>query len=794
MRDRLAYPALSDVSFCFWPATGPTSPQAIAVPTCVKPQPGLCDIDWGSAPGHWGPTVPWNFPVPQKARVLLRTRSGVPLLWAQPNRVDIAVDLPGHRPPDPGDPSARILQWPHFNYLLYTAGTLARGQTPERFLAWKQSPLLGMGSPVLWLLLSVVLWSLCALWFVLGRRFHREPAAALWVSALTRPVQAGPDPAGQAANKPDAKPDTESRLAWQRVGFARPLSGFLTLLGSMLLLIGPYYALQSFWAGSIQPFPEADGMWRNTESMLFIAWLTFDMGTQTAVVKYFAEHRALKPEEALKDIQFYVFWQIAARSVEATVLFAVALRVIPWTTYVVYAPFVLLYALVQLPSIASVPKLLCQGLQRFDYQNLLDVAETRVLCFLAPIPFILLGRSLGKGLPQYGEAFGAAIGMGIGSLFTQLCVFAIGVLALRKMRIPFLPILLPHFDWATAKRQLSFGFKVTLGQEPFRLISFLEGLIIMRWLHDYPVWLGIRDLLHNRITFLFVFAWSYYQSALSVISETVAQNKKALFRYYIARYLQFGFFFSALVFSMLFAVGPRYIAVALGPQWRAASDYLLLGCLSGLLLPLAWLSDFLQQGAGKPGTTTIVMLIEQGLRLLLLLWFVQHLQFAGIYVAAIVALVVKCVVGWWLNHRNVIDHPFSGAKPRFFVFLPLLVGVFNFLLWRGLTQLTLPTSWLGMILLFFLAGAGSFAFGFFALGFLGGLDGQVLRELDQAANMSSLVRPICVGIVRLAHLGAQRSPWPAPEFPGTETTTALQEAEGLFSNQFQTENRQTENR
>jgi len=70
-----------------------------------------------------------------------------------------------------------------------------------------------------------------------------------------------------------------------------------------------------------------------------------------------------------------------------------------------------------------------------------------------------------------------------------------------------------------------------------------------------------------------------------------------------------------------------------------------------------------------------------------------------------------------------------------------------------------------MMTLFFVAGAGSFVVGFFALGLLGGLDQQAVRELSQAATMSALVRPICVVLSESAQLGSRLSPWPATESP-----------------------------
>ena len=200
-----------------------------------------------------------------------------------------------------------------------------------------------MQKPLLWLVLSVGLWLLCGTLFLLGRspRPLWEKWSLRWVSALHSAAQS---PSKSETELQAEKNDPGSQAGWNEIGFTRPLSGLLTLLGAMFLLIGPYFALQSYLSGSVQPFPEADGLWKNTGDTLFIVWLTFDMGTQTALVKYFAEHRPAAPQEALKDVQFYVWWQIMARTVEATLLIGVALRILPHTSYAIYAPFTLLYA------------------------------------------------------------------------------------------------------------------------------------------------------------------------------------------------------------------------------------------------------------------------------------------------------------------------------------------------------------------------------------------------------------------------------------------------------------------
>lgn len=735
---------------------GGAQPQSLQAPACSERAAGLCDINWQSAPAAFLP-----LPLPADwqqahdagtAQTLLRTEGGAPLLRVRRGEVLLAFASSEDTLDSPG---ARLLRWPYFNYLLYVAASQAQAQPPVRFAAFAHSPLPGSGARSLIWIAVVLGWGLVLLLYRVARR-----RGALAPDAAKRFLQA----VAQARRGGEAGGDTGAgATASALLPFARPLSGLLTLLANMLVLIGPYFALQSVLARRVQPFPEADGLWRTVTDALFILWMTFDLGTQTAFVKYFAEHRA-SPEEstqqrALADVQFYIWFQIFSRLIEATLLVGLALGYLPMSSYALYAPLVVLYAGTCQPAFPAVGKFLCQAMQRFDYYNLLDFLESRLLSFLVPVPFILFFRAYGQSHPALGEAYGAALGMGIGGFATSLIVLTMGMIALSRLGLPVRSLFLAQFGRDTARRQLWFGLKLTLGQEPFRLTSFLESLIIIRWLRDFPTWLGIRDLLHNRLTFLYFFAWSFYQSAVPAVSEALSTGKRHLVQYYLSRYLQLGTLFSVTVFSLLLATGGFYVTGALGGQWAVAEKYLVLASISGLLLPWAWLTDSLQLGAGRTGTTMIIMLVEQALRLGLLVLFVQRFQFVGIYLAALSALVIKCTLAWTINHFSIVRLQVS---LRTTLFAPVLAGACNFACFRAVTWLF---GVLGLhdpyvsIGLFFVAGVGSILLCFFLLGVCGGIDAVLQDELRQAADLSAVLRPLCRLLAGAALSGARLSPY-----------------------------------
>lgn len=729
----------------------PPEPRAAQPPSCPHLGAGLCDINWGSLPKALRP-----LPVPAESRagasIFLQSSQGDPLLLVRPGEVIVAFAV---RDPHPGRadaPEGMLRRWPYFNYLLHAAACQAAGKPAPRYGDFAHTPIPKRNLRQFILIGGAILW---LLFFVCFRLARRRPA--LTPDALAWVISRDAGPASAVG----------SNSAWTRAGFARPLSGLLTLLSAMILLIGPYFALQSLIGRHIQPFPEADGLWRDLVWMLMILWLTFDLGTQTAMVKYFAEHRLTSPLEALRDVQFYIWFQLLSRLLEATLLVILVLFYLPYSLYAMYTPLVLLYALYCLPCVSGLGKLVCQALQRFDYQNLLDLAEGRLLVFLVPVPFVLIFRAWGRTHPDFGESYGAAIGLAVGTVATQLIVMALGFYALHRLGVPLGQLFRADFNRATIRRQLLFGIKTTIGQEPYRFTQAMESQIIIRSLADFPALLGIRDLINNRLAFLFFFAWSYYQSAMPAISEAVAAKKERLVQYYVARYLQFGFLFSSLVFSILCAIGPLFIRSAMGAQWSRGADYLILACLSGLLLPPAWLADSLQQGAGRPGTNTVVMLVEQGVRLVLLLLLVPRLQFTGIYVATLLALSLKCIFSWVINHKLIVRLRLPLWQT---IGAPAAAGLGNYAVWWTASRVLGPQSTTAVLLLLFVAGATSFAIGLFISAAVGGIDQAAQRELDDGAQMSALMRPLCRILAGAARLGSRVAPWPA------QTTSLTAEA------------------
>ena len=660
------------------------------------------------------------------------------------------------------DPSNReLILWPYFNYLLHVLSSRASGTTPNTFASWPASPV--PGHRTLWTLLTVlaVLWLLTLGLFIRARRYskaHPEILEQFFVGA---------------AQGPQKKPGSD---AWRAVGFTRPLAGFLTLTGTMFLIFAPWYYLTNvIIPNEVQPFPQAKGMWNFAWEALQMAWFLFDAGTFVAFVKYFAEYRIKDPAEAVRSAQFFVWWQILTGLFQVTMAGIVAVVFLPHTRYGYSSNFVILVALAQYPGFFAVVTFFFQAYQRFDYNIALDLLADWVLRFALQIPCVLLMRQWGIDHPEYGEAFGAAVGIGIGYYLSALLTFLVGVLLYRRLGLRLLPLFLAHFDGDTARRMLLYGVKVLGGQWFYRSAKTAERVVISVLLFNYTEWLGIESQIHYNLMFLFPVAYRFFETAMAALSESHGNGKPRLTQYYVTRFLQVGSLYTAIGLSILWALGPTFIRHAMDPQWARAADYLVLAAIIGAFYAPAWISDMLQKGAGHPGLFAVILAIEQVLRIGLFLLLIPRWQFFGFYLAMLITIALKVVGAWIVNHRRII------ALRIFYwqMFVaPALAGLFNFLLLRLLAGALGWTGRVEVMVLFFGGALLSFFVCFFFNGLAGGFDRALAGELQQASGMTGLLRPLTRLFYWSARAGWTLSPL-HDRFPVTLHDEAMEEAREL---------------
>ncbi|HEU5055891.1 MAG TPA: hypothetical protein VFU21_05180, partial [Kofleriaceae bacterium] len=719
---------------------------------CVEPA-VRWDVSWKSGPETWTP-----LPVPPAhagGEVLLRTEQGIPLLVASGRTVVVAFETP-----------KAMLGWPYFNYVLHAAGMEATGRAAAPFAEWPGAPVPQERARLIYAVSVPIAWAIFFFLYRIARRRGRARpgAASEFFAAIEATAERKKKGGAQAGGD-----------GWNRAGFARPLGGYLTLVAAMSFVVGSYLVLQWFFNSEVQPFPEAVGLWETPWQTLIIVALLFEMGTNDASVKYFAEDRVARPADALANFQFYIWWAFFQRLMQTTLVGAAAIFLVPhWRDYAIFSIFALLFAFKGLPSIAPLGRFVATGLQRFDVQSILDLLESKILRYLAPIPFVLAGRAWGAGHPQYGEIFGAAIGLALGYLAMTLLTLALGFAALRLMGVPIRTLFLAQFDWRLVTRQFLFGGKIALGAEPIFLVNAIEAVVITVYFTNFTAWQGIEDLLMVKMLMLFQFAGPFYNGVVSAVSEAYSAGKRALTRYYVARFFQFGYLFHATIYSLMLALGQVWIA-ALGHQYERAIEFLPLTLVYGLLWPAVFTSDNALKGAGRPLTLLALMYIEYGVRIGLIVVLVPVMGFMGLVVAGLSATALKAVLSWAVNHRTLV--PFH-ISVRSALVAPAIAGLANYLLWLGVLTAWAPSSVPGVLALMCVAAGLSFLVTFFVAGLAGGYDREALAELDDATEMTSMpLRLVAAALTAAARAGARLCPVEVRPLPYTRE--ALAEADDL---------------
>lgn len=729
----------------------------------VKPAPGargherlLVDVVWPSAP-----QVGRRFALERAAgsplEALVVEERGAPILLLGrlgAGRVGVlALDL--------ADPSNReLVLWPYFNYLLHALGAELAGRDATPFARWERAPVPGRRTLVILLAALALAWLATLALFLRARRKSR----------------AHPELLEQFFERAGAGASEGTKPTWTRVGFARPLAGFLTLTAAMFVLFAPYYYVTNILIpNDVQPFPQAKGMWDFAWEALQIAWFLFDAGTFVAFVKYFAEFRLKDPAEALRSTQFFVWWQILTGLVQVTMAGLVAVLILPHTRYGFSSSFVILIALSQYPGFFGVVTFFFQAYQRFDYNIALDLLSDWVLRFALMIPCVLLGRAWGVANPEYGEAFGAALGIGIGFYLSTIVTFLIGTVLFRRLGLRLGPLFLAHFDRKTAFRMLRYGSKVVAGQALFRAATTVDRVAISVLLLGYTEWLGIQGQIHTNLMFLFPIAYRFFETAMAALSESHGNDKPVLTQYYLSRFLQVGFLYTAIGMSLLWALGPTFIREAMDPQWARAADYIAIAAAIGAFYAPAWLSDMLQKGAGRPGLFAWVLGLEQVIRIGLFFVLIPRWGFRGYYLALLSTIALKVIGAWIVNHLVIVR---LRLYPWQMLVAPALAGLANFFLLRGLNALLAPSGRLEVILFFFSSSLLSFFVCFFACGLAGGIDRALASELDEAARMTGPARPLARAFHAVAALGRRLSPL-RDRFPVAIHAEAQAEARAL---------------
>ncbi len=714
-------------------------------------------LAWGSAPELQARTVISN---PNLLKPIIVSGNRPPVLSRLRGRDTGQVLIVG--PWLESSTNRAWTQWPYFRYLVYRL--IVDAADAARPLSFADYPLSPVPRPqVRWIIAGIggtLIIGVAWLFYLARRRLFLKPLSA-------------PD---------SARPETETSSRWQRAGFHRPLAGLLTLFPLGLMLFLP---LAVFNARTVPEFllPNEQTLtnWQHVGEWISIVGLCFDASVGVAVVYYFSTHRIHYPERSLRFFQFYVWWQLLSGVVLAGLIVLGVTTILHRTSIAHLTYHILVWTVLQVPGFFGVFNFFFRASQRFDREQILRLAETVGVVGCQMI-FAPLFGAWGATQPAVGRALGSAMGLGIGLYAARALTFALGLGFLIQEDNPLTALLRPAYRGDVVRQALSFGLRRMVGT----LAVALSSLFTIRWLASQ---LSEQAVTYTHWTALFtalsiydLLLWGLGHPLVPTMAQAAALGYRTLLRYYINQAMRYGIGLGLFLTAVLAAIGPTIWLELLGLP-PAAGQWLLPLLGLGAARWLAWLPHRVLEAGGRPGLSSLVMIIAHALRVVGTLIATPRLGLQTVFIANAAGLGLEALLAWILMRRFVIR-----VKINIWQLWIAPLGS-AFLLYQGLNLLTGEVG--GASLWINVAGYAvmmTLALPVFTAltALLGGWDRGSLKELERAVQLCRLSYPLSWLVLQLTRLSATISPLHG-RFPVSLYTLAQEEAEALTYAHISTE-------
>jgi O-antigen/teichoic acid export membrane protein len=649
----------------------------------------------------------------------------------------------------------QIQEWAYFNYLIYALVERAAGHTPLSFADYPASPVPHAQERNILLAVMVLLLLTASVAFLLVRRYSLKHPEAL----------------DEIVSDRSKFEQREASTNWEKVGFHRPLSGFLVALMLGLVLFIPLIIYQNvILPVYILPSAQALGIWSRVVQFFALAWQFFDLGTSEAYIKFLSQYRVHDPKRGIKYGQMFIWWQALSGAIQVALVIAVASTLAPKSAYALYAWSIIIHACIQLPGFYQVMRHSFNGLQRGDYSRILDIFVTVIPMLVQPI-FVGVMYAWGKSHPAFGGAMGGLLGLGIAAYAAELLSFLLGLWLYKRLGYNARVLFLAHFDWDTIKTGFKFGFFGMLGSIAWAAGQAAEIAITQARLINYAEIWGNWALAQNFI-YAFQVVATLFDGAMASISEAISNGKRILSQYYSSMMYKYGGMISAFLGAVLLAVADRFILGASGPDFARGAQYVVYLSIWGAIQYPSWVGDQVQLGSNKPYLKSALVFGEQVIRIILALILISKYQITGLILAYFVGLLTKDIVAYFVNNKTCFPQRFYFWQS---LAAPLLAGVTHFALLRWVTGFIWKSDQISSIIIFFIGVLPSFPVYMFFYGFFGGWDIDTLAELKQAVDITGFVRPLAWVMWSSSALGARLSPI-NNRFPITNRAVAMEEA------------------
>lgn len=654
----------------------------------------------------------------------------------------------------------QIQEWGYFNYFVYHLVERAGGDIPMSFAAYPASPVPhtdDRNALLIFLAAELILFFGV---FIIVRRYSISH----------------PEVMGNLVSDRKKFEANEAKTDWEKVGFHRPLSGLLVGMGIGIILFIPLIIYQNLILPQfILPSAQALGMWGRVTQFFGLTWALFDMGTSVAAMKYLSQYRVSDPQRGFKYIQVYLWWQALSGAIQvAIVVMATSLGIVR-TPYALFAWSIVVHSLIQIPGFYGVFRTTLNGLQRNDYARYLDAAWAIVLPIVTQLALVPIFFAWGKANPEMGASMGGVIGLGAAAYALELGNFLLGMWLYRRLGYKIGILFMAHFDWPIIKETFRFGFFEMLGGMTVAAGSAMEIWVTQNGLVNYSETWG-NWILAGNFLLAFTVSTNLFDGIMPAISEALSSGYKKLSQYYSVQSYKWGAITSAVLGAVLLVVAPKFIIGSSGMEFQRAAVLAVPLTIFGSIQFFGWLGDAIFLGSNRPALRAGMILLEQAIRVGLLIVLLNKFQIEALVLAYFVGILVRGVVAYFVADRFCFPQ-----KIYFWQTLsaPLLAGTAQYLFLSLIAKFVWQGDEISSVVLFFIGLLPAMPVFFFFYALAGGWDTAGLEEVAEASRMTGFLRPVVKVVFEIpSRWGAKLSPL-HNRFPIKMRDMAMIEAQAL---------------
>jgi O-antigen/teichoic acid export membrane protein len=659
-----------------------------------------------------------------------------------------------------GEANPQIQEWGYFNYFIYHLVERAAGDIPMSFAAYPVSPVPHADDRKALLIFLAVELIIFFGSFIVVRRYS----------------MAHPEVMENLVSDRKKFEVNEAKTDWEKVGFHRPLSGLLVGMGIGIILFIPLIIYQNLILPQfILPSAQALGMWGRVTQFFGLTWALFDMGTSVAAMKYLSQYRVSDPQRGFKYIQVYLWWQALSGAIQvAIVVMATSLGIVR-TPYALFAWSIVVHTLIQIPGFYGVFRTTLNGLQRNDYARYLDAAWAIVLPVVTQLALVPIFYAWGKANQAMGASMGGVIGLGAAAYALELGNFLLGMWLYHRLGYKVGILFMAHFDWEIIKETFRFGFFEMLGGMTVAAGSAAEIWVTQNGLVNYSETWG-NWILAGNFLLAFTVSTNLFDGIMPAISEALSSGYKKLSQYYSVQSYKWGAITSAVLGAVLLVVAPKFIIGSSGMEFQRAAVLAVPLTIFGSIQFFGWLGDAIFLGSNRPVLRAVMILLEQAIRVGLLIILLNKFQIEALVIAYFVGILVRGVVAYFVADKFCFPQ-----KIYFWQTLsaPLLAGGAQYFFLSLIAKYVWQADEISSVVLFFIGLLPAMPVFFFFYALAGGWDKAGLEEVTEASRMTGFLRPVVRIVFEIpSRWGAKLSPL-HNRFPIKMRELAMVEARAL---------------